>query len=77
MTIPEPLEDHGTSLDRGAHERSVRAETHWARRIYLRWILPRVGDPLVRQRIKLLWFMWGYWRFLGDRAFSVAVRCAS
>lgn len=31
---------------------------------YQRLILPHVSDALVLQRIKLAWFVWGYWRIL-------------
>ena len=32
----------------------------FVRRPYVRWVRPRIKDPLTRQRVKLLWFGWGY-----------------
>jgi O-methyltransferase len=32
-----------------------------ARRLYSIAILPFIHDPLIRQRVKLSWFVWGYW----------------
>ena len=39
-----------------------------------RLLIPLVGDPLVRQRLKLLWFGWPYLRLLGLRPFSLLRR---
>jgi O-methyltransferase len=35
-----------------------------ARMFFERLILPHVSDALLLQRIKLVWFVWGYWRML-------------
>jgi hypothetical protein len=32
----------------------------WIRRQYLRFVMPHFSDPLIRQRFKLLYFVWGY-----------------
>jgi O-methyltransferase len=68
-----PPED---DIDRGAHERMVRSETHWARKLYVRWIYPRIQDPVVRQRFKMFWFLWGYAPLLvtGSIPFRVRLR---
>lgn len=34
------------------------------RRFFRRWVRPLVGNDLYLQRIKLIWFGWGYWRLL-------------
>jgi O-methyltransferase len=39
-------------------------------------VIPIVSNPLVRQRIKLAWFGWAYWRLLGLPLFSIAGRVA-
>lgn len=58
------------SADRRAHERIVHG-------IYSRLILPFVRNPLVRQRLKMLWFVWGYWPLIVRRSrFSAAQRLA-
>jgi O-methyltransferase len=35
-----------------------------AKRVFAHLILPFVDNPLSRQRIKLVWFVWGYWPLL-------------
>lgn len=52
------------SEPQAARERYEKFEQSWPRRFYERWILPRFADPLTRQRFKMLYFVWGYWRFL-------------
>jgi O-methyltransferase len=37
----------------------------WESRVrgfYVRWVRPRIASELSRQRLKLVWFAWGYWR---------------
>jgi O-methyltransferase len=34
------------------------------RKLYIRCIRSHVSNPLYQQRIKLLWFIWGYWPIL-------------
>lgn len=34
------------------------------RKIWVRWIRPHISDKLKRQRIKLVWFVWGYYPLL-------------
>ena len=36
--------------------------------------MPRVHSPLARQRVKLLWFGWGYWRLVASRTPSLRLR---
>lgn len=37
------------------------------RAIYQQWVFPRVRRPIARQRIKMAWLVWGYWRVLTAR----------
>lgn len=79
MTSDERREDDATAR-RGADPESTalaavrRAEHSPIRRLYLRFVVPRVGDPLVRQRIKLVYFGWGYLRLLRISALPLATR---
>ena len=41
------------TYQKSSFERAVR---QW----YIRWLRPRLANPLHRQRIKLFWFCWGY-----------------
>jgi O-methyltransferase len=34
------------------------------RRLYARWLRPHIATEIHRQRLKLAWFGWGYWRLL-------------
>jgi O-methyltransferase len=52
------------SLEKTASMRARRAEKSWLRSAYLRFVLPRVADPLIRQRLKLVYYGWGYLRLL-------------
>ena len=36
----------------------------WVRKWCERWIVGRVEDPIIRQRLKLIWYVWGYWPIL-------------
>lgn len=45
-----------------------------ARRLYVRLIRPHLSSPLVRQRVKMLWFAWGYLGLLRMPGRSVADR---
>jgi len=40
-------------------------------RLYERFIVSRIPDPLIRQRLKLGWLGWGYWGLLFLKAFSL------
>ena len=40
-----------------------------ARRWYVRWIRPHLSRDINRQRLKLVWFVWSYWRLLFEVAF--------
>jgi macrocin-O-methyltransferase TylF-like protien len=48
--------------------RKPQQAQHFASRVarwfYEQLILPHVADELLLQRIKLVWFVWGYWRVL-------------
>lgn len=57
-----------------AEERYRRTGSNWIRRVYVRWILPYVSDPLVRQRLKLCYFAWGYSRLLFMNGISLVDR---
>jgi O-methyltransferase len=48
--------------------------TRWVRKLYHSWVRSRLHDPLARQRLKLVWFVWGYRRLLGLRALSLCDR---
>ena len=50
------MESPGSSA-RGPWESRVRG-------LYVRWVRPRIQSPIRRQRLKLLWFVWGYWPLL-------------
>jgi hypothetical protein len=43
---------------------SQRFTSRFFRWFYERVVFPNVSDELVLQRIKLVWFVWGYWRVL-------------
>src|SRR5947207_7784004 len=45
-----------------------------ARRWYVRWIRPHLSRDINRQRLKLVWFVWSYWRLLFVRSLSFAAR---
>lgn len=61
-----------TALNTRAHDESHA--TRVLRRLYQRWIRSRVRDPLLKQRLKLMWFVWGYRHVLGMREVSVVNR---
>jgi len=46
----------------------------WVRGCYVRWIRPRISRQIDRQRIKLIWDVWGYWPLLSLNALSVSQR---
>jgi O-methyltransferase len=50
--------------------RVLRAAQRW----YRRWILPRVSNPIHRQRMKLGWYGWGYWPVLRLESLSWRAR---
>jgi hypothetical protein len=41
---------------------------------YRQWIFPRLPNELSRQRLKLLWFIWGYWPIVFLKNLSVMER---
>jgi len=41
---------------------------------YARWIRPRVKGDLAKQRLKLVWHGWGYWRLLAPSALPAITR---
>jgi len=43
---------------------------------YARWVRPRVKGDLTKQRIKLVWMGWGYWRLLLPSAIPIHRRMA-
>jgi O-methyltransferase len=46
-----------------------------ARRVWVRYLRERLpDDPLIRQRVKLAWHIWGYWPLLMRSALSVSER---
>jgi O-methyltransferase len=48
-------------------ERSVRT-------LYVSWIRPQITDQLHRQRLKLIWFIWGYWPLMTLNTLSLSQR---
>jgi O-methyltransferase len=36
----------------------------WIRGVYVRWIRPRLSRDIDRQRMRMLWEIWGYWPIL-------------
>jgi O-methyltransferase len=42
----------------------MRAFESAAGAIYRTFVVPVVRDPLTRQRIRLIWYIWGYWHLL-------------
>jgi O-methyltransferase len=48
-------------------ERFVRA-------LYVSWIRPHMSAKLHRQRLKLIWFIWGYWALLTLNTLSLSQR---
>lgn len=67
------MSDSKSAVD-PAHERLRRLENSFVRRLYCRFILPRVSDPLVRQRFKLLYFGWAYLGLVGISRLSLGER---
>lgn len=59
----------------GAYRTDHRA-THWARRVYRRWLRDRLRDPLQQQRLKMFWFVWGYWHLYKLRTIPLLSRLA-
>ena len=57
-----------------ARLQTERAERRWVRRFYVRHVLPRIADPLVRQRLKMLYFGWAYWRLLFETGMPLGSR---
>lgn len=51
-------------------------DTGWyaARRIYNRWLAPRIQSDLSRQRVKLLWYGWHYLALLRSLEYSIRDR---
>jgi O-methyltransferase len=47
------MESSGAPAVRGPWESRIRG-------LYVRWVRPRIQSPIARQRLKLLWFVWGY-----------------
>lgn len=43
-------------------------------RLYARWLRPRIADDLTRQRVRMAWHAWGYWRILAPSALSIPAR---
>ena len=44
------------------------------RQLYVRWIRPHVSRETNRQRLKLVWDIWGYWPLLKIKALSLKER---
>jgi O-methyltransferase len=44
------------------------------RRWYRHLIVPRVSDPMKRQRLKMVWYLWGYWPLVKHRGLSRRAR---
>jgi O-methyltransferase len=61
-------------VDQSLREREEGPLTRAVRRAYDRLVIPTVSDSLVRQRIKLLWFGWAYWRLLGLSPLTIGGR---
>jgi O-methyltransferase len=45
-----------------------------AHRFYIRWLRPIIQKPIQQQRLKVLWFCWGYWPLLFIKSLSVSKR---
>lgn len=43
-------------------------------RLYIKYIRPHIASELYRQRLKLIWFVWGYWDLLQIGALPLAIR---
>lgn len=43
-------------------------------RTYARWVRPLIGDDLVKQRLRMAWHGWGYWRLLAPSVLSLTER---
>jgi O-methyltransferase len=46
----------------------------YVREWYVRWIRPRIQQAINRQRLKMLWFVWGYWPMLSINTLSIFER---
>jgi O-methyltransferase len=46
----------------------------FVRRLYRRWVEPHLRTPLERQRLKLAWFVWGYWTLLANGTLPLRTR---
>lgn len=51
-----------------------RALEWYVRKSYVRWVRPNIPQAIHRQRLKLLWFIWGYGPLLSIAALSFANR---
>ena len=46
----------------------------YVRKWYSLWIRPHITKDINQQRIKLLWFIWGYWPILFDKSLAFSSR---
>ena len=51
-----------------------RQPESFVRKLYVRWIRPRVSREINRQRLKLVWDIWGYWPLLRIKALPLTDR---
>lgn len=42
--------------------------------VYARWVRPRIAHDLSKQRLRLLWHGWGYWRLFAPSAIPALAR---
>ena len=61
---------YGSSSSYKRGESLARRFHRW----YTRWIAPRILREINRQRLKLIWFVWGYWPLLSIKTLRIVDR---